>query len=609
MSRPNFRMAGAPGWRILLLTVLLTAGFMQCANRESRPPVSARITTGDLQHDVRYLASDELQGRRIGTPGATRAAAFIVEALKAAKIPAGSQGRYYQTFDYVAGVEPGPGNAFRLQFGDSVRTFTMEQDFRPLGLSSSGEVTGPLAFAGYGITADSLGYDDYAGLNVEDKIVLILSFGPEGDNPHGEFGSYLSLRYKASNALRHGAAGLIVIPGPEPYPEDRLIRLQYDQAGDAGIPALSAKRAPFEPLFARQADSLREIQAQLNLHKVGGGILFRNVQARMRTDLHYMHKNGENVIGVLAGTAPGARDSAIVLGAHYDHLGLGGQGSLAPGTRAIHNGADDNASGTAALLELAGYFAGTPPPRHTIIFAAFSGEEEGLLGSRHYVEHPPFPLDRTLAMLNMDMIGRPVDSTLIVGGTNSTLVWDSLLTRANRQFHWELQTTMQGYESSDHVSFYSRDIPVLFFFTGVHRDYHRPSDDWDKLEYPEYTGIVRYIAAVVRSLDSLGGPLPFTASEQPVRRALEYRVSLHIIPDYAATIQGLRITEVLPGGPAEEAGLQSGDVIVHFGNREINNIYDYTYALQDFVPGEVVDLIVVRNGERRRFTVSLESAR
>jgi len=477
-------------------------------------------------------------------------------------------------------------------------------------MSSSGGASGPLVFAGYGITADSLGYDDYAGLDVKNKIVLLLRYGPEGDNPQGEFGSYLSLRYKASNALRHGAVAMIVIPGPEPYPEDRLVRLQYDQAGDAGIPAVSAKRGLFESLFIQQADSLAEIQAQLNLHKVGGGILFRDVEARIHTDLMYVHKNGENVIGYLSGTAPGARDSAIVIGAHYDHLGMGGPGSLAPGTRAIHNGADDNASGTAALLELGRYFSGSHTPlRHTIIFAAFSGEEEGLLGSKQYVREPPFPLNRTIAMLNMDMIGRPRDSILIVGGTGTTPLWDSLLTAANRPYHWDLNTNREGYEPSDHLSFLVKDIPVLFFFTGIHRDYHRPSDDWDKLNYPEYTSVVRYIADVIRALDSLRVPLPFVPSERPVRRTVRYRVSLHIIPDYGANVRGLRISDVLPGGPAESAGLRDGDVIVQFGDREINNIYDYTYALQEFVPGAVADVIVVRNGNRQRFTVALESAR
>lgn len=609
MSRQIFRPVQRIS-RFLFLLALLGVGIVQCGEGISSRHVSHQITSEDLQHDVKFLASDELQGRRIGTPGANRAAAFIRQSFQDAKIPPGNLGRYYQTFDYIAGVELGPDNAFYMLANDSMGAYTVDQDFRPLGLSSSGEVKGVLAFAGYGISADSLGYDDYVGLDVRNKIVLLLSYGPEGNNPQGEFGRYLSLRYKASNAQAHGAKGMIVIPGPEPYPEDRLVRLQYDQAGDAGIPAISAKRGLFEPLFAQQADSLREIQAQLNLHKVGGGILFQGVAVTIHTDLHYIHKNGENIIGYIPGTDSVARNSAIILGAHYDHLGMGGAGSLAPGTNDVHNGADDNASGTAALLELGRYFSGPEHPlRHTILFLAFSGEEEGLLGSKHYVRDPPFPLDKTIAMLNMDMIGRPRDSTLFVGDTDTSPVWDSLLTAANRKYHWHLGESKVGYESSDHVSFYAKDIPVLFFFTGVHGDYHRPSDDWEKLNYPEYASVVRYIADVILALDSLGSPPSFTPVRRPAREVLHYQVSLHIIPDYSSDVQGLRIQDVLPGGPAENAGLQDGDVIIQFGDRQINNIYDYTFTLQNFSPGAVVDIVVVRNGARKKFTVSLESIR
>ncbi|MCF7804181.1 MAG: M20/M25/M40 family metallo-hydrolase [Candidatus Marinimicrobia bacterium] len=579
-----------------------------CTGEETPRVDSPAITGQELREHVRFLASDELKGRETGTPGANRASEYLVEQFKENKVQPGNAGDYYQRFGFIAGVELGQENAFTLYSRNKEQRLELNEDFRPLGFSTSGKVSGGLVFAGYGITAESLNYDDYARLNVDGKIVLVLRYGPEGDNPHGEFGEYLSLRYKAMNARDHGAAGIIIIPGPDPYPEDELVKLRYDQAADAGIQAVSAKREPFQPLFVAAGDSLKEIQADLNLHKTGGGFEFRNVSVRLHTDLKYVRKMGRNVIGFLEGTDPTLRHRSIVIGAHYDHLGMGGHGSLVPDTSAVHNGADDNASGTAGLLELAEYFAEAENrPEHSLVFAAFSGEEIGLLGSSKFVEEPPYALDSTLAMMNMDMIGRPKDSTLILGGTGTSPVWDSLLTGVNAYFGWNLtKSNVVGVGASDHTSFYGKNIPALFFFTGVHEDYHRPSDDWQRLNYPGYEEVVRFVAGVVDSLDTFRKPLEFVETGMERDRSTDFRVSLQIIPDYAANVHGLRISSVRDDGPAAEAGMQAGDVIVQFGSKKINNIYDYTFALQEFEAGTVVDIIALRNGGQRRFTVQLE---
>lgn len=576
---------------------------------EKGPPAydSPEITVQELQEHVKFLASDELKGRRTGSPGANRAAEYLVQDFKENKILPGNHGDYYQRFDFIAGVELGKNNLLKISSTQGIHELQPEKDFRPLGFSSSGKVSGKLVFAGYGITSDSLNYDDYANIDAKDKIVLVLRYGPEGDNPHGEFGGYLSLRYKASNAKSHGAAAVIIIPGPEPYPEDELIKLRYDQSADAGIPAVSARRAVFEPLFVAARDSLREIQANINLHKTGMGFEFPQTSVHLQTDVHYIHKMGRNVVGYIEGRDPTLKNQYIVIGAHYDHLGLGGEGSLAPGTTAIHNGADDNASGTTALLEMAEYFATDENrPVHSLVFVAFSGEENGLLGSSKYADEPPFLLEQTLAMLNMDMLGRMEDSTLVIGGVGTSPAWDSLVTAINNDFDLNLTKNQEGYGPSDHASFYSQDLPVLFFFTGMHEGYHRPSDDWMKLRYADYHVVTQFTTNLVDSLDDRHTPLEFTKAGDTESRSMQFRVSLQIIPDYASNVHGLRIDGIKDGGTADKAGMQKGDIIVQFGDKEINNIYDYTYALQEFEPGAVVDIIAVRNGTEKRFTVELE---
>lgn len=594
------------GLVIILFTVALA--FTGCGKEQEARYDSPDITVEELRAHVQFLASEELNGRRTGTPGAVAASDYLVAQLKRSKIPPGNNGQYFQRFRFTADVRLAGKNTLSVRAGEESNALLLNEEFRPLGFSGSATVRGPLVFAGYGITSDSLGYDDYAGIDVSGKIVLVLRYGPEGDNPQGEFGEFISLRYKAENAREHGALGMIVIPGPAPYADDRLIPLEYDRHSEAGIPAVSAKREPFQTLFVSQRDSLREIQADLNLHKTGTGFAFNNVTAQLRTDLRYVRRHGRNVIGFVEGRHPEHRDEALVIGAHFDHLGVGGEGSLVPDTVVVHHGADDNASGTAALLELAEYFSMEGNRlRHSLIFAAFSGEELGLLGSSRYTEVPPFPLDRTLAMFNLDMIGRPQDSTLIIEGVGTSPVWDSLVTEANRVNRWTINPEgIQGYGASDHVPFYAEDIPVLFFYTGMHGDYHRPTDDWEKLNYSGFRDVVSYIAGLIRITDRLQITPPFAESGLNGSRRSRYRVVAGIVPEYATTIQGVRIAEVEEAGPAAQAGLQSGDIIRKFGDRDVNNVYDYTMTLQSFEPGAVVDMIVLRDGIRRRFSVVLE---
>lgn len=580
-----------------------------CSHNDQVLTDSPKITRQELLQHIRYLASDELKGRRTGSAGANAASEYIVKHFKNDKILPGYDGNYFQRFDFIAGVSLGTQNSCSIFSKDdsAARQLTLDKDFRPLGFSSSGKVSADLVFAGYGITADSIGYNDYKNIDANGKVVLVLRYGPEGDNPHGDFSQYISLRYKASNAKSHGAAALIIIPGPEPYPEDELIPLKYDQSADAGIPAISAKRSVFSQFFAAAGDSLEAVQHQMNAEKTGLGFPLEGVRIDLETEVTYTHKNGRNVVGIIPGQDSLLKKQYIVIGAHYDHLGMGGEGSLAPDTIAVHNGADDNASGTAGVLELADYFSRDGyTPRRSLVFVAFSGEEEGLLGSSAFTENPPFALKQTDAMINMDMIGRMQDSTLIIGGVGTSPTWDSLITAINQHYHWKLTENNEGYGPSDHSSFYIKNIPVLFFFTGVHEDYHRPTDDWDKIHYADEVGVLDYVRDMIKAIDQRDSTLQFTRAGGKQERAMQFRVSLQIIPDYAAQVHGLRIADVHKGGTADKAGMQAGDIITKFGGKEINNIYDYTYALQEFAPGSVVDVVVMRNGTPKRFTVKLE---
>jgi Iap family predicted aminopeptidase len=320
-----------------------------------------------------------------------------------------------------------------------------------------------------------------------------------------------------------------------------------------------------------------------------------------------------NVVGLLEGNDPVLRDEVILIGAHYDHLGLGGEHSLAPDKIGeVHNGADDNASGVAGLLELAQALAAVRSSlRRSILFIAFSAEELGLLGSNHYVKHPILPLERTVAMLNFDMIGRLRESGVIVYGVGTSPFWASALQRANEAIRLNLRIRDDGVGPSDHTSFYLRGIPVLHFFTGVHEDYHKPSDDAEKITAEGTERIISLAYALVRELDRQPTRPAFVRVREERREAVAsgFRVYIGTIPDYAESTDGVKIAGVRPGSPAEKAGLQVGDVILRVGSREIRNVYDYTYALQELKAGEEVEILVSRRGERLLLKVIPERRR
>lgn len=605
-------------WAILLVpAVLVPIGNWHF--RSSMPATTAgAIASERLMPHIRYLASDELEGRLAGSPGAEKAARYIAEQFARRNLlPAGDGGSYFQEFSFVSGVRLGSDNALEVAWGKGGSLsqaggrsdLEPGSDFTPVSFSLSGRFEGAAQFVGYGISAPSLQYDDYRDTDAKGKFVFVSRYGPEGDDPHGQFGRYHALRYKAQTARDRGAAGIVFVDDSEDFSKSSLSKLRFDRSfADSGIAALAISRPAARRILAQAGLNLEDLEETARSRK-GSAAELPGVRLKFRSNLVKETRSARNVAGLLKGTGDLAEE-VLAIGAHFDHLGMGEVSSLAakPGSE-VHNGADDNASGTAGLLELAGALASRKDqPARGVLFVAFSAEEQGLLGSRHYVNHPAVPLEKTVAMINMDMIGRMQEKRLIVGGTGSSPGWKDLLTRLNQEAGLDLKFREGGFGPSDHSSFYGRDIPVLFFFTGVHPDYHKPSDDYDKIEPVSITRVVEFIFQTARSIRSMEQRPAFrkTAGEPRESGRTGFRVTLGIIPDYGEEVEGVRLSGVREGSPAAKCGLRAGDLIVGWSGKKITNIYDLTHLLQEHRPGDEVEIAVVRDDEELQLTATLE---
>jgi len=562
-------------------TLLITAVLLftcAIAAQETLEPSAAKI-----QQHVTYLASDELDGRRTGTAGANEAAKYIAkefERLGLRPAPATDSrkinvmsARYLQTFPYIGRVELGKNNVLSVRSGETLN-FRVGEDWMPLGISTNKKLDfTEVVFAGYGISANELNHNDYKGTYSKTQVAVIQKGTPDGDNPHGKFTTAGQLRFKVAAAQSAGVGALLIISSEDDLKNDALARLHYDNAGLAGIPVAVISKKTAEKLANAK-------------------------QVTLATDVVRVDVAAHNVVGVIEGSDPVLKDESIVIGAHYDHLGRGGEGSLAAREGEIHHGADDNASGTAGVLELARIFSTQRPKlKRTLVFIAFSGEEEGLLGSNYYVNHPLMPLDKTVAMINMDMIGRMKDRKLVVGGVGTAKEWRQLInTGSNGAF--ELTMNEDGYGPSDHSSFYSKQIPVLFFWTGTHNDYHKPSDTFEKINYNDEARILSLVARIVKDVDAADPRLTFTTAKSDPPRGGGFRVYLGTIPNYADTNDGLLLDGVRDDSPAAKAGLKAGDKVVKIGNREVKNVYDYTYALGEMKAGQEYEIEVKRGEEK-----------
>ena len=572
----------------------------------------------ELLRWVRSLADPALEGRASGSPGAERAARRIAEEFRRLGLrPGGDGGSHLQAFEVMKGIRVVGGNALEATIDGAARPFTAGPDFLPHAFSESGEADGELVFAGYGITAPELGYDDYAGLDVRGKIVLVMTHEPRERDPEGPFRRaeafpYTELRHKAINAREHGALGIIVVPNP--HHADEPPRLPRGTSAAWGILAVKATRAVAEALLAPTGRSLARLQAEIDRGPAPRSVVIPGARVRLRVAL--LRERGEtaNVVGVLPGTDPRLAHEAVVVGAHYDHLGRGSQFSLAPEQAdEIHPGADDNASGTAAVIGLARAFAATGGARRSLVFVAFSGEELGLLGSTHYVKHPPIPLADTVAMVNLDSVGRMQGRRLFVLGVGSGTGLRALVEEAARGLDVELALREDAFGPSDHTPFYSRGRPILFFFTGTHADYHRPTDTWEKVNAEGLRSVVAVAFRTLRALaDRPERPAFVRLPDPPGPRGGGggYGAYFGSVPDFSESdAPGVRLADVRPGGPAERAGLRSGDIVVRLGGVTVRTLDDLVFVLRSRRAGDAVEVVYLRDGVEHRAQAVLQTRR
>lgn len=583
------------------------------SNSSPKPP---SVSTGNpletrLRQHVQVLASDEMLGRETGTEGTKKAAAYLAAQFEQLGLkPLGTN--YLLPFEFSAGSTIQKENT-SLTWLD--KTYGAE-DFRPLSFSANGEAAGEVVFAGYGLhMAGKLGegYDSYAGLNLSNKVVLVLRYVPEGvEAPRRqELNRYAALRYKAMLARERGAKAILFVTGPNSPNAGELIALSNDgSASDSQIIAASVSGKFADQLLKAAGRNLKELQDGLDLENphVEGTFALTNVTVRLSVALKRELGRDYNVA---AAVPPAQGNKFIMLGAHYDHLGRGDSHSSREhsGEKGeIHNGADDNASGVAAVLELAREFAQARPADIGMIFALWSGEEKGLLGSTRFSETAPLALSNIVAYLNFDMVGRLQENKLTLQGAGSSTIWRKLIEKRNVAAGFSLVVQDDPYLPTDTTAFYPKGIPTLSFFTGSHEDYHRPTDDTEKLNWDGLARITRFAAAL--SADLVQGPPPdYVKVERSDRGGNRdnLRAYLGTVPDYTSEVKGVKLSGVRGGSPAEKAGLKAQDVIVEFAGQKIGNIYDYTYALDAVKIGQVVKIVVQRGEQQVTIDVTPEA--
>ncbi len=558
---------------------------------------------------VKYLASPELKGRGTGTPELEKAGQYIVEQFERFGLrPLDSKG-YLQGFQVTTNAHLGPGNRLVETLPSGTKTLEAGGDFIPFNFSLNGEAHGGIVFAGYGITAPEYKYDDYTGIDAKDKFVLILRHEPQEADEKSAFAgknftTHAQFASKATNAKLHGARGVILVNDTPAHPkdEDRFEKLQNTHGVDnAGIFFVQVRFTEAERLVQSAGKDLKQIAATIDKDmKPQSFALPEGVKADVRIDIERDLATVHNIAGYL----PGRTDEYIVIGAHYDHLGLGGSNSLAPDqTGTVHPGADDNASGTAGMLELARYFGSQPKHERGILFLAFTGEELGLLGSNFYTGHPELPLNKAVAMINLDMIGRMVDSKVHVSGTGTGTTLEQLLNEVSPKYDFKLVTAEKGgYGPSDHMSFTLKGVPVLFFFTALHKDYHRPSDTWDKIDAPDAVKLLGMVSEIATRLADDPARPQYVRLAEPaptggVGGGGGYGPYFGSIPDFTEIPNGVRFSDVRDGSPAAKAGLKAGDILIEFDGKKIQNLYDFTYALRAKKPGDEVLVKVLRDGK------------
>lgn len=567
----------------------------------------------DADHYLNYvktLASEKMKGRGTGSKELETAADWIARQFKEAGLQPVA-GSYFQRFPVTTQARLGGANKLVLQIDGKKETIEFEKDYIPLNFSAAGEVTGEVVFAGYGITAPEYNYDDYAGLDVKDKIVIVFRREPQESDDKSPFAGRVYTRHaqfdsKATNAKLHGAKAAIVLSDILSTGSGDLEKFARNAGpANAGIPFLMMKAEVAERLLEKAGKNMRDIYRDIDKDlRPRSFALPGTIRVTAKADVQRIVKTVRNVVGYL----PGETDEHVIVGAHYDHLGMGEQFSMAPNmVGKPHLGADDNASGSAGVLELARWMGSQPKPKRGVLFMTFAGEELGLLGSSYYVNHPLLPIEKAVSMINMDMIGRVKDGRVYVGGSGTGANFNELLKKLPQPdgLKFDMSETA-GYGSSDHTSFTTKQVPVLFFFSGLHGDYHKPSDTWEKINSKSAAELLGYIGGALREL-ATDLPRPQYVRVLPPQSSHTsgtssggssgYGPAFGSIPDFAEPPTGVRFADVREGTPAAKAGLKAGDILVEFDGKKVQNLMDFTILLRQKKPGDEVEVKVLRGGE------------
>ena len=667
-----------------VVTRVIAVAFIASSNGVAESPSLSGEPAGIAEQqraDVAFLASEQLRGRGVGDETIKQAANYIASRMNAIGLQTDLfEGTPFQRVDVPLGARAGSAEENRVVFRcDREQVPKIQANLgdgmNPLGIGTTeGQFRGPIAFVGYGITAEKLDYDDYASLDVSGHAVMMLRKEPAGENGDAVFNGPRNTRHayfatKISNAIAHRAAAVLLVNDAASVAEGvqaKQKRLQQEQdrkellatqiaelpddavnsreslrkqlvgvdgmivaaekalreaesglisveetgtgtEKDKIIPVLAVSRGLANQLLqASLGDSIEEIEQQINQTVRPRSEPLSNWQVDLVVKLEPTVAETANVVGVLPGRGPLAEES-VVIGAHYDHVGMGGFGSLAPGTIAVHNGADDNASGVAVLLASATQLKSRleeSESHRRIIFIAFTGEERGLLGSKHYAKFPRFPLEKTAVMINLDMVGRLRDNELTLYGTGSSVGMNAMIDRLNLRHGFDIYRFNSGYGPSDHQSFYERGVPVLFFFTGLHNDYHRPTDDFDKIDFGGMVRITDMVSDAAREFATADTVPQYAKTGHGIE--IRRQLTAYLGVSLASQSSRVLISAVTPGAPAERGGLREGDLIEKIGKRYVHKTSEVLDALRQRAPGDTINIQILRRGRRMSVPITLE---
>jgi len=590
--------------KIVITIMILVGGTMIIikSNKEKIDPGSAEIMTFEILEHIKYLSSDKLEGRSPGSAGSKKAIKYISKHWEAQGVALAGTKKYQQSFSYINNVSLGSRNILRVR--NSKSRYKIKKDFVPIGWSGNGSIDEKVVFVGYGfdINNDSLSWNDYINVNVKNKWVLMLLDGPDGNSPHSPYGYHKKLYNKVIAARDHGAGGVLFVARVEKENEKLKPLIYRQSASSAGLPIIQITHEIANDIINNNDKTVANLISIIDQELTSSSFeLDRKVSASV--NLKFEKEIATNIVGFIEGSDPILNKEYIIVGAHYDHLGYGGymSGSLNPDSLQIHNGADDNASGTAGILELTHKLAMNKKLLgRSIIAICFDAEEKGLLGSKFYSQNPTKDLEQAIIMINMDMIGRLNEKPITIGGVGSANSLSKTIDGIKQNHKLKIDKNMSGMDfgRSDHASFYREDIPVLFFFTGAHQDYHKPSDDWDKIDYQGEKEVLNFVYDLIVHLSTDKEKPMFTeiTHDNTNNQSPSFNVTMGVIPSYSSQKVGMEIDGISrKNGPADKAGMKKGDVIIEINAKKIRNIYDYMARLAELNSGDEIIVKIIRN--------------